>query len=144
MIQGIWQMLRGDMGVVDDSRRSEWRGEAGPSVPPPIADELRQLIAAARQMAAAELAYQSTRARLMARAAAWIAASGVLMLALLFFVLMALVVGLLLALAPLLGPWGALGAVVGGLLLATLLVALVAWRSLRRFVALLSDGKDPA
>ena len=32
----------------------------------------------------------------------------------------------------------------GRWLLATLLVALVAWRSLRRFVALLGDGKDPA
>jgi ABC-type multidrug transport system fused ATPase/permease subunit len=133
----------GDVDVTDFDRQSKWEEETGPSpASPSIADELRQLIAAARQMANAELAYQSTRARLMAKAMAWIAASAALALALLFFVLMALVVGLLLALAPLLGHWGALGAVVGGLLLAILIVALVALRGLRRFMALLRDGKD--
>ncbi len=111
---------------------------------PPIAHELRLLIAAARQMASAEVAYQSTRARLMAKAAAWIAGGAAMALALLFFALMALVVGLLLALAPVLGHWGALGAVVGGLVLATLIAALIAYFGLRRFMALLRDGKDRA
>jgi hypothetical protein len=53
---------------------------------------------------------------------------GALVLALLFFVLMALVMGLLLALTPLLGTWGALGVVVAGLLLLTLLAG---WASSR-------------
>jgi hypothetical protein len=136
--------------VVDYDKRAELDaetvdGEAGEtSAFPPIFDEIHQLIAAARQMASAELDYQKARMGLMAKAAGWIAGSVALVLALLFFVLMALVVGLLLALAPLIGHWGALGLVVGGLLLATLLVVLVALRSLRRFMALVRDGKGEA
>jgi hypothetical protein len=133
-------MLRGDADLAEFDREPEWDGEAGAS--PSIADELRLLIAAAREMASAELAYQTTRARLMGKAAAWIAGGATLAVMLLYFVLLALVVGLLLALAPLLGHWGALGAVVGGLLLATLIAALVAWWGLRRFIALLRDGKE--
>ena len=72
----------------------------------------------------AELAFQKARAGFVLRRAKGILALGALALALLFFVLMALIVGLLLALAPLLGPWGALGAVVCGLLLITALCVL--------------------
>lgn len=53
-------------------------------------------------------------------------------LALLFFALMALIVGLLLALAPLLSAWGALGAVLGGILTtaaASFLFAFLKFRS---------------
>ncbi len=135
-------MRRGDADLADVETEPEWDGAAGPSPSDSIADEVRLLIAAARQMASAELAYQSARARLLAKAAAWIAGGATLAVVLLYFVLLALVVGLLLALAPLLGHWGALGAVVGGLLLATLIAALVGWYGLRRFMALLRDDKD--
>ena len=64
----------------------------------------------------AELAFQKARAGFLFSRAKGILGLAALALALLFFVLMALVVGLLLALAPLIGPWGALAAVVGGLL----------------------------
>lgn len=129
--------------MADFDKRSAWAAEAEPT-PPPISDEVSQLIAAARAMANAELAYQTTRARLLAKAAAWIGAGAAAALTLLFFVLIALVVGLLLALTPVLGAWGALGAVVGGLLLVTAIAAFIAWQGLRRFMALLRDGKDPA
>jgi len=111
---------------------------------PSVADELRQLIAAARQFAEAELAYQKTRAGLMGKSAGAVAGFGALALALAFFVLMALVVGLLLALAPSLGPWGAMAVVVGGLLVATLIAGFLAWRGVTNFMALLRDGKDAA
>lgn len=137
-----------DAGMVDFGKKSGLAEAAALSSArpdePSIVDEIRLLIAAARQSAEAELAYQSARAKLLVKATAWIAGGGALALALLFFVLMALVVGLLLALAPMLGPWGALGAVVGGLLIATLMAGLVAWHGLRKFIALLRDGKDPA
>ncbi|MDP9057024.1 MAG: phage holin family protein [Pseudomonadota bacterium] len=123
---------------LDEAARLSASGPDKPS----IADEVRQLIAAARQFADAELAYQKTRAGLMAKAAAAIAGFGALALALLFFGLMAVVVGLLLALAPLLGPWGAMAVVVGGLLIATLIAGLLAWRGVTRFMALLHDDKD--
>ncbi len=135
-------MRRGDADLADRDRQGEWDVESGPGSPSMV-EELRLLIAAARQMASAELAYQTARARLMAKAAAWIAGGALLALVLLYFVLMALVVGLLLALAPVLGHWGALGAVIGGLLLVTLIAAVVAWRGLARFMALLRD-KDGA
>ncbi len=111
---------------------------------PPVIEELRLLYGAGRQFAAAEFAYQSARARLLAKAAVWIAGGGAVALTLLFFVTMALVVGLLLALGTVLGPWGALAVVVGGLLVATALAGLVAYLGLRKFLALLGDGKNPA
>lgn len=82
------------------------------------------LIENGQSLMEAELAFQKARAGFVLSRAKGIIALGALALALLFFVLMALIVGLLLALAPLLGPWGALGAVVGGLLLVTALCVL--------------------
>ena len=81
----------------------------------------RGLIENGQSLMEAELAFQKARASFVLRRTKGILALGALALALLFFVLMALIVGLLLALAPLLGPWGALGAVVAGLLLITAL-----------------------
>ncbi len=139
------RMPEGKMRVADFDRQPDWEGTAAasPSAPSIVA-ELRLLIAAARQMASAELAYQTTRAKMMGIAAAWIVGGAAIALTLLFFVLMALIVGLLLALAPLLGAWGAMGVVVGVLLLFTTIAALVAFSGLRRFLALLHDGKDRA
>lgn len=118
-------------------------GQDDPSPPAPsITDEVRLLIAAALEMASFELAYQTLRARLAVGTLPWIAGGAAVALALLFFAVMALVVGLLLALAPVLGHWGALGAVVGGLLVLTLIAALVALNGVRRLMALLRDGKD--
>ena len=125
---------------LDEAARLSASGPDKPS----LADEVRQLIAAARQFAEAELAYQKTRAGLMGKTAAAIAGFGALALALLFFVLMALVMGLLLALAPVLGPWGAMAVVVGGLLIAALVAGFLAWRGVTNFMALLRDGKDAA
>lgn len=138
-------MPEGNMRVADVGKQPGWEGEAAASPSSPsIMAELRQLIAAAKQMASTEVAYQTTRAKLMGVAAAWIAGGAVLALTLLFFVLMALVVGLLLALAPLLGAWGAMGVVVGVLLLFVVIAGLMAFSGLRRFMALLHDGKDAA
>jgi uncharacterized membrane protein YqjE len=82
------------------------------------------LIENGQSLMEAELAFQKARAGFVLRRAKGILALGALALALLFFVLMALIVGLLLALAPLLGPWGALGAVLAGLLLIAALCVL--------------------
>ncbi len=72
----------------------------------------------------AELAFQKARATFVFSRAKGILGLAALALALLFFVLMALVVGLLLALAPLIGPWWALLVVVAGLLVTTALCIL--------------------
>lgn len=105
-----------------------------------LADELRALIAEARAAFDSEIAFQKARVSLAAKLAARIAGFGMLVLALLFFVLMALVVGLLLALAPMLTAWGALAAVVAGLLLATALTGLAVRAALRRLMRILGKG----
>jgi len=59
-----------------------------------------------------------------------------------FFALMALVLGLVIALAPLLGPWGATGAVTGGLLLLALVSAALAALRFRALRRTLGDGGE--
>ena len=103
-----------------------------------VSDHVHALIADAKALAKAELALQKLRAAVAGKLAGRIAVMGVAALALAHFALMALVLGLILALAPLLTAWGAMGAVVGGLLLFTVicaLVALAAWRRLRALIA---------
>lgn len=86
---------------------------------PTLENEWLGLMASGRAALDSELAFQKTRAglvfKLTGKAALW----GGLALALLFFVLMALVVGALLGLSGWIGPWGATLVVVLALLLAT-------------------------
>ena len=79
----------------------------------------RALLEDGQSLFAAELEFQKARAGFVLGRAKGVLALGALALALLFFTLMALIMGLLLALAPLIGPWGALAAVVLGLLALT-------------------------
>ena len=106
-----------------------------------LSDELRAAVAAARAAFSSEIAYQKARGAAMAGCLGKVAGFGALALALVFFVIMALVVGLLLALQAPLGPWGAMGAVIAGLLVATALAGLLAWRGWRRLKRLIA-GKD--
>jgi hypothetical protein len=129
-----------------EKRRGVGPGNAevppGKTEGPSLAEELSDTVASGRRLVAAEWAYQSLRAKLVGRALGWMTGAGALVLVLLFFTLMALVVGLLLALAPLLGAWGAMGAVMGGLLVAALIAAWAAASGLRRLKQLLREGKD--
>lgn len=93
--------------------------------------EIQRLISSGREAFASELAFQKARAALAGKLAGRVAGLGALALALLFFVLMALVVGVLIALVPVLGAWGALGVVVAVLLVAALLCALGVRAALR-------------
>jgi hypothetical protein len=93
---------------------------------------VRDLAEDVQTLVEAELAYQSARA-----AYVWNSGQAVIVWLLVagaagFFALVALVVGLLLALVPLIGVWGALGSVALGL-------ALIAWMALR--VALKKFGR---
>lgn len=108
-----------------------------------LVEDVKCLVEDGRTLVEAELAYQKSRVAVAGAGAKGIAGWTVLALALVFFTLMALVVGLLLALAPALGSWGALAAVVLGLLAFT---ALSAWTAMRRWkrVARLLAEKDQA
>jgi Flp pilus assembly protein TadB len=110
-----------------------------PAEEPRLVDDLRQLAADGRTLLEAELAYQKSRAAVAGQAAKSVAGWGALALALAFFALMSLVVGSLLALAPLLGPWAAMIAVVAVLLLAAALAGWTAARRWQRTAAQLAD-----
>jgi hypothetical protein len=104
-----------------------------------FADDVRQLVDDGRTLLEAELAYQKSRATVVGLAARSIAGWLALALALLFFALMALVMGALLALTPLVGGWGATAIVVLVLLLATGLSGWIAARRWERTAAQLTD-----
>lgn len=109
-----------------------------------LIDDLRQLAADGRTLVEAEIAYQKSRAAVAGQAAKAVVGWSALALALLLLVLVALVVGLLLALSPLVGPWWALGLVTGGLLVASGIAAWAASRRWSQASAQLSDTSDQA
>ena len=98
-------------------------GEAAQAASPPfdesIVDELAALIDDGRTYAEAELAFQKTRAGLAGKSVGLAAGFAVLAIILLHIAFLALAVGLVMALEPLVTIWGAIGIVVGVLLLAT-------------------------
>ena len=98
-----------------------------------LVDDVRALVDDGRTLLEAELAYQKSRAALAGRTAKSMAGWIALALSLVFFALMALVMGLLLILAPLIGGLGATLVVVLGLLAAA---ALSGWIAARRWNAM--------
>lgn len=108
-----------------------------------LVEDVKNLVEDGRTLVEAELAYQKSRAAVAGAGAKGIAGWTLLALALIFFTLMAVVVGLLLALAPAMGSWGALLTVVLGLLTSTALSAWVALRRWKRVRAALAET-DPA
>lgn len=106
-----------------------------------LVEDVKSLVEDGRTLLEAELAFQKSRAAIAGESAKGIAGWAVLALALLFLTLLALVVGLLLALsfASPLGPWGALGVVTCGLLLSGALSGWVAVRRIERIKALLAE-----
>lgn len=104
-----------------------------------IADEVRNLYAAARARAETELAFQKARASLAGKWAGIAAALGCAAAVLLFLALMAAVFGLVLSLAAVVGPWAATGVVTGAFALLAVVSALLAWSRVRRIMALMRD-----
>jgi hypothetical protein len=108
---------------------------------PSLVEEVRHLVSDGRVLLEAELAYQKSRAVVAGSGAKGIAGWGALALALVYFALMALILGLLLALTPLIGGWGAMFAVTLGILVGAGLSAWIALRRWKRMKALLSDNQ---
>jgi uncharacterized membrane protein YqjE len=106
-----------------------------------LVDDVRQLIEEGRELARAELAYQKSRAAFAAAQAPRIIALVVVALVLVFFALMALVVGTVFALGPVIGRWGAMIAVTTVLLFATVICLLRARSRFARTKRLLADGE---
>jgi thiol:disulfide interchange protein len=109
------------------------KDEASDAATRSLIDDVRQLAVDGRTLLEAELAYQKSRATLAGQTAKGMAGWIALALALVFFALMALVMGLLLALTPLIGGWLAMLALVLGILLAA---ALSGWAAKRKWQAM--------
>lgn len=98
-----------------------------------LVDDVRQLVSDGRTLVEAELAYHKSRLTLAGRTAKGMAGWIALALSLVFFALMALVMGLLLGLSTLIGPWGA---TVVAVLLLLGSAGLCGWAALRRWHAM--------
>lgn len=112
-----------------------------------LGDDLRLLVAEARDYAAAEAAFHKARASVAGQGLKRIVPLALLALAFVFLALMAVPVGLVLGLAPLVGPWLATGMALLALLVLALLFALLAlgkWRDLKRALSAGEVGDDPA
>ncbi len=103
-----------------------------------LIDDLRQLAGDTREFAKAEIAFQQSRAKVVGGSVGGIAARAVVALVLVFFAVMALVVGAVIALAPLLTAWGATGVVVAVLFLGAVVLGLSARARWQRLSALIS------
>ncbi len=119
----------------EDEFEEALRGEENsPESKPGLSDDVLALIADGRTYAEAELNFQKSRLGYTAQQGKSAAISVLAALAFLHLALIALVVGAVIALTPYLTAWGATAAVVGVLLLATIIVLLRA-RSRARNIA---------
>lgn len=103
-----------------------------------LVDDVKHLVEDGRTLLEAELAYHKSRAAVAGAGIKSIAGWGALAAALVFFSLMALVIGALIGLAQLLGIWTATGVVVVTVLLCAVLAALAAKRRWNRMTAALA------
>ncbi|WP_298303253.1 phage holin family protein [uncultured Erythrobacter sp.] len=103
--------------------------ESSPQLDPSLMEEASALIDNARTYAEAELGFQKTRAAFAGRLIGVSLGLVVVALILLHIAFLALAVGLVLAFEPVVGIWGAIGIVFGGLML---VVALLGWGAFSR------------
>lgn len=106
-----------------------------------LIDDVRQLANDGRTLLEAELAYQKSRALVAGQAAKGVAGWVALALALAFFALMALVLGLILVLAEATGALWATVVVVLGILVLAALCGWIAARRWQRASAQLADAE---
>lgn len=113
-----------------------------PTQKAPLIEDITSLIDSGRNYVEAEVAFQKTRASVAASSGA--KAAGAVVLALMVFniALIALAVGLIMALQPLITIWGAIGVVVGTLLVVTLLLVRSAVSRGKAISAMFGDGDD--
>lgn len=109
---------------------------------PSLAEDLRLLAEEAKALAQAEFAFQKSRAAYAGTETRTISLLLVGAAVLIFFALMALVTGTVIALGPALGPWGAMAAVTLALVIVAGLCALSARARFKRMMAIVSDEKN--
>jgi Flp pilus assembly protein TadB len=120
-------------------------GEESPAgapapVEPTLTDDVKALLEDGKTYLEAELQFQKSRAALAADRGKSGAIYGLAAAAIAHLALIALVVGALIGLMPLIGAWGATALVVGALLIAAVVLGVAAKR---RFARLLAAFADP-
>jgi uncharacterized membrane protein YqjE len=106
-----------------------------------LEDDLRRLVDLGLTFAKAEAELQKARGRYAAGRLKWIALLGVLAGLLVVLSLVALTVGMVMALTPLLGAVGATLVVFGALVVAALLCAVIVGRQWRDMMAALTNSE---
>lgn len=91
-----------------------------------LTGDIKQLAEDARTLAEAEMAFQKARTSYAGAQVPRIAVAGIAAFVFFFLALMALVVGTIISLAPLIGGWAAMALVTGVLLVIAVIFALVA------------------
>ena len=130
-------MLENDQDAVDEGdmpepeNAPETPAKPDTPTPPPVHDdsiieELGAVIDDAKLYATAEIAFQRTRAKLLIRNVGIAAGAGVVALILLHIAIIALAVGLVMALEPYVTIWGAIAIVVGLMLLGVYILVRIA------------------
>lgn len=119
-----------------NAAESEAQGDAFAA----LRDDVTALVEDARTYAEAEIAFQKTRAGLAGKATARALAMLVLALVLLHIALIALAVGAVIALAPLVTIWGAIAIVVGVLLAGVAALAFSALGHGKALAAMFDSG----
>jgi len=114
--------------------------EPSPQLDPSLMDEASALIDNARTYAEAELGFQKTRAAFAGRLVGVSLGLVVVALILLHIAFLALAVGLVLAFEQVVGIWGAIGIVFGGLMLVVALLGWGAYSRARKLAALFSSS----
>ena len=109
-----------------------------------LVDDVKHLVADGRTLLEAELAYQKSRAVVAGAGFKSMAGWGALALALVFFALMAGVVGLMIGLGGLIGMFAATAVMVAALLVLAGLAGLVVSKRWSRMTAALERDDDPA
>jgi hypothetical protein len=139
------------IGKTDDDENQNYRGVDHPGVEAPAAnpdgepesgdvslsEAMRRLLHSGRELASAEIALGKLRIALLGHAAAWIAALAVLAVIIAFGMIVTLMVGAILALAPHWGLGLAVLAVTGVALLILLACGLGIWSKVRTMTDIL-------
>ncbi len=129
-----------DSGGADAA--AEAAAGTGPGFDESIVQELSTLFDDGQTYVQAEIAFQKTRAKLASRTVGIALLYTVVGLILLHIAFLALAVGLVIALAPLVTIWGAIAIVVGGLLIMVALLGRMALKRADTLSALFSDGEE--
>ncbi len=128
---------------MDDAQPPLIKPDPGAAAERSLVDDVKHLVADGRTLLEAELAYQKSRAAVAGAGAKSMAGWGALALALVFFALMAGVIGVMIALGALIGMFAATGAMVILLLALAGLAGLAVSKRWSRMTAAL-EREDPA